>query len=78
MGEKFPGFQGIMETYKTRMINIKWKGNENADDCAIYTMRHMETYRGQKAADWDCGFTQNDVSYALENNGVWKLLKSKT
>ncbi|CAI9111815.1 OLC1v1012138C1 [Oldenlandia corymbosa var. corymbosa] len=41
---------------KTRFLKLKWQDNSNRNDCAVYTMRHMETYQGHSAG-WDPGFT---------------------
>ncbi|XP_047983235.1 uncharacterized protein LOC125223956 [Salvia hispanica] len=35
-----------------RFINMPWQGTGGKDDAAIFLMRHMETYMGQKVKDW--------------------------
>lgn len=40
-------------------LKMPWRDETNKIDCGIYTMRHMETYMGQKAKDWKIGLGQN-------------------
>ncbi|KAL2931176.1 putative manganese-transporting ATPase PDR2, partial [Bienertia sinuspersici] len=35
--------------FKTKTLNMKWRSNDNYDDCGIYSLlKHMETYHGEK------------------------------
>ncbi|KAL1563699.1 hypothetical protein AAHA92_06134 [Salvia divinorum] len=40
---------------KIEYQQMSWKTSTNKDDSAIYLMRHMETYMGQKLKDWQLG-----------------------
>ncbi|CAH1440227.1 unnamed protein product [Lactuca virosa] len=35
---------------------MTWKTRGNSNDCGIFLMRHMETYKGGPLAQWECGF----------------------
>lgn len=43
---------------------LPWSNNKNIFDCGIYTMRHMETFKG--IASWDCGLSNIDVSFTFQ------------
>lgn len=38
-----------------RRLRTPWQSDINKTDCGIYVMRHMETYMGTKANEWDTG-----------------------
>nr|GME03143.1 zinc finger BED domain-containing protein RICESLEEPER 2-like [Ipomoea batatas] len=43
------------------LMQMPWRDNLNHVDCGIYTMRHMETFRGQTFKTWDCGLVRGDA-----------------
>ena len=45
---------------------MKWRDSKNHSDCGVYLMRHMETYTGDGASNWDCGLKKSDEKQ-LEN-----------
>jgi len=48
-------------------LEMNWRDQDNANDCAIYTMRHMETYDGKGLAGWDAGFRPETSTKTLKN-----------
>ncbi|KAK1424715.1 hypothetical protein QVD17_20052 [Tagetes erecta] len=42
-------------------LKMNWRTTTNVIDCGIFTMRHMETFMGQEAADWKCGFGKEEA-----------------
>ena len=36
-------------------VEMRWRTRRNKVDYAIFCMRHMETYMGDKTLKWDCG-----------------------
>ncbi|CAH1438256.1 unnamed protein product [Lactuca virosa] len=47
---------------------MTWKTRGNSNDCDIFLMRHMETYKGGPLAQWECG---------LKNEGTDQLLQMR-
>lgn len=41
-------------------LKMDWRTKNNAIDCGLFTMRHMETFMGEQAADWKCGFGREE------------------
>lgn len=52
-------------------LKMPWRNATNHVDCGVYTMRHLETYMGQKVKDWDCGLASRTAKNTL------KLLRVK-
>ena len=48
-------------------LELDWHDHSNPNDCAIYTMRHMETYEGAGLAGWTAGFNSGRSADALKN-----------
>ncbi|XP_065859374.1 uncharacterized protein [Euphorbia lathyris] len=48
-----------MYEYKVHLMNMKWRGKTNHNDCGIFLLKHMETYMGQSVNEWDIGLTKN-------------------
>lgn len=42
-------------------LKMPCRNEENKVDCAMYAMRHMETYMGQKVKDWKIGLKNNSI-----------------
>ncbi|KAL2897147.1 Mating-type protein A1 [Bienertia sinuspersici] len=36
----------VICNFKTKTLKMKWRSNDNYDDCGIYLLKHMETYHG--------------------------------
>ncbi|CAH9068265.1 unnamed protein product [Cuscuta europaea] len=47
-----------------RILYMPWRHNSNHVDCGVYTLRHLETFRGQGHV-WDSGFAT-----AATNDGI--------
>lgn len=41
---------------------MPWRDAVNKRDCGIFTMRHMESYKGQKSKEWGCGLRKGDTA----------------
>lgn len=46
---------------------MPWQDIQNVTDCAVYTLKHMETYKNQDPKSWKIGFSgpPNDVGYCF-------------
>lgn len=53
----------IVRSLKVERLDIPWRDEVNANDCCIFTMRHMETYFGT-GPKWDCGLAYKVVILA--------------
>lgn len=42
---------------KTIQLKMRWRTKENALDCGVFTMHHMERYRGQTENEWKVGLS---------------------
>ena len=38
-------------------LEMSWQTVHNGADCGIFTMQHMETYKGKPVKDWNCGLS---------------------
>ncbi|KAG6404369.1 hypothetical protein SASPL_136615 [Salvia splendens] len=54
-GKKHKMLANIIKGCEIRIKNMPWQGTGGKDDDAIFLMRHMETYMGQKVKDWHMG-----------------------
>ncbi|XP_031121055.1 uncharacterized protein LOC116024304 [Ipomoea triloba] len=54
-----------MKSMKVQYMEMPWQNEENAVDCAVYTMRHMQTYTGTSIADWDARLTRGQEDYTF-------------
>ncbi|KAJ9551858.1 hypothetical protein OSB04_015903 [Centaurea solstitialis] len=66
---------------KPKREKMSWRTLGNHVDCAVFMMRHMETYMGQSMKDWDCGLadegkTQKSQLVNLRHKYVGKMLLS--
>ncbi|KAK9697834.1 hypothetical protein RND81_08G064400 [Saponaria officinalis] len=52
-GEAVHGLESVV-------VKMSWRSTTNVDDCGVYTMRHMETFKGDPK--WVCGLKKNDVA----------------
>lgn len=67
--ETEPRFEGELEIPRTNVLQMPWQDNKNADDCAIFTMKHMETYQGT-AKGWDIGIDLKKVMHSFITNMI--------
>ncbi|KAL3652123.1 hypothetical protein CASFOL_001804 [Castilleja foliolosa] len=44
-----------MKDFPVSVMKMPWRSSKN--DCGVYCMRHMETYKG--SMNWDCGFVKD-------------------
>lgn len=52
-----------LELIVPRRLSMNWQTNNNGLDCAIFAMRHMETYLGGGARTWDSKFAVESVIF---------------
>ncbi|GKC43141.1 hypothetical protein Tco_1060863 [Tanacetum coccineum] len=62
-----------------KIAKLKWKTKANFQDCAIFSMLHMEYFNGGSAATWDCGLVaksklQRDMLRRLRFKFATKIL----
>ncbi|KAL3652099.1 hypothetical protein CASFOL_001780 [Castilleja foliolosa] len=50
----------IVANSSTNRPKMAWRDDTNPADCAIYTMRHMETYFRQPPKQWTAGISTGD------------------
>ncbi|KAK9705619.1 hypothetical protein RND81_07G071300 [Saponaria officinalis] len=50
-GEAVDGLEPVV-------VKMAWRNTTNIDDCGVYAMRHMETFKGD--SKWVCGLEKND------------------
>lgn len=60
MDELYPASHDIVHALETTIIAMPWRDSNNSNDCALYCMKHMETYLGQDVKQWDIGFKKKD------------------
>lgn len=46
-------------------MKMSWRNIKNKVDCAVYAMRHMETFMGQKVKEWDIGLMKDHSKQLL-------------
>lgn len=46
---------------KTERLEMPWRDDDNKIDCAIFLMRHMETYFGNGLEDWDTQLIAGEI-----------------
>ncbi|KAL2901589.1 Protein E6 [Bienertia sinuspersici] len=61
--------------FKTKTLKMKWRSNDNYDDCGICLLKHMETYHGEKDIEWGNGLQLNNVDQ-IEHDGITKKMKN--
>ncbi|KAM0000249.1 hypothetical protein Hdeb2414_s0438g00893801 [Helianthus debilis subsp. tardiflorus] len=56
----------------TRMVNadvtrkrLGWETTDNFNDCGVFTMRHMEVYKGSDVS-FECGFSTNKAIQKMQ------------
>lgn len=62
-----------MKFCKPSILKMPWRTRQNSNDCAIFAMRHMETYYGQSIEEWKSGFKNESP----EQQGQIKTLRKK-
>ncbi|CAH9114117.1 unnamed protein product [Cuscuta epithymum] len=50
-----------MAKAKPKRLNMDWREAKSVFNYGIYTMRHMETYKGRGGRDWDCGLKPGET-----------------
>lgn len=50
-----------MSRCKVNKWRLKWKTIYNGVDCGIFVMRHMETFKGEQQAKYDCGLVSESI-----------------
>ena len=45
---------------KTSFLKMDWQTKENVNDCGIFVMRHMETFKGRPMTRWQCGIINKE------------------
>nr|GMD50356.1 putative ulp1 protease family, C-terminal catalytic domain-containing protein [Ipomoea batatas] len=55
---KFDRFKSVKPT----RIKMSWRHNENKENCGVYVMRHMKTFMGSLAKEWECGLERGNRS----------------
>lgn len=63
-----------------KMMQMPRHVPNNQVDSVVFTMRHMESYYGQRVASWDAGLQKGDVSQlcSLRKYIMRKILMSDT
>ena len=48
---------------------MKWRIKQNHVDCAVFMMRHIETFMGESITKWECGLVEGgpEQKTQLEN-----------
>lgn len=61
-------FMAFSVMYEMEFVDqyMTWKTRGNSNDCGIFLMRHMETYKGGPLAQWKCGFKMESVEQILQ------------
>lgn len=49
---------------------MPWRTTTNAEDCGVFLMRHMETYKGERVEYWNCGLKKS-------SKGLLQSLRAK-
>lgn len=52
-----------IELIVPRCLTMTWQTIKNGLDCAIFAMRHMETYLGRRERTWDSNFAVESVRF---------------
>ena len=55
---------------KIQRFKMPWRTSENVEDCGVFLMRHMETYKGEREGCWNCGLKKS-------SSGVLQSLRAK-
>ncbi|XP_065871994.1 uncharacterized protein [Euphorbia lathyris] len=66
-----------MCAYKVQILRMKWRSNNNHNDCGIFLLKHMETYIGQSVKEWNIGLTKNSKGKDFRNLRIfycWSIL----
>lgn len=45
-----------------KRLQMSWRDSVNMRDCGVFTIRHMESYIGKSAKEWDCGLLKRDTT----------------
>lgn len=71
--ETEPRFIGNLDIPQTRVLRMPWQDHRNGNDCAIFTMKHMETYQGSDK-DWEIGIDLKKVMCSSIKKKSYPLL----
>nr|GMD40418.1 uncharacterized protein LOC109153493 [Ipomoea batatas] len=72
LGTKKIALARKMRQMTVQYVEMPWQNEENAVDCAIYSMRHMQTYAGTSIEDWNSG-----LDGGPEDNAFLTSLRAK-
>ncbi|MFS8010974.1 hypothetical protein Hanom_Chr14g01303341 [Helianthus anomalus] len=80
---------GVIGKVEPVRLEMPWRTKNNAINCGVFLMRHMETYKGVAGKGWECGFLNEctdagEISYKqrqeiddLRHNYITKILLSE-
>ena len=59
-----------------QMLKMPWVTSDNVEDCGVFLMCHMETYKGEREGGWNCGLkkSSSDVLQSLRAKYCSKLM----
>ena len=60
----------IVSNAKMERLKMPWRTVDNVEDCGVFLMRHMETYKGEREGCWNCGLKKS-------SSGVLQSLRAK-
>ncbi|XP_042009815.1 uncharacterized protein LOC121758492 [Salvia splendens] len=60
----------IVSNSKMQRLKMPWRTVDNVEDCGVFLMRHMETYKGEREGCWNCGLKKS-------SSGVLQSLRAK-
>lgn len=49
------------QAFNHDLLRMSWKSSDNVTDCAIYCMRHLETFKGV-GPNWVSGFNKTSAN----------------
>ncbi|XP_019178818.1 PREDICTED: zinc finger BED domain-containing protein RICESLEEPER 2-like [Ipomoea nil] len=47
---------------ESKQLQMAWRDSKKKIDCGVFLMRHMESYVGQRVAEWECGLVKGDTT----------------
>ncbi|XP_042063075.1 uncharacterized protein LOC121806959 isoform X2 [Salvia splendens] len=58
----------IVSNSKMQRLKMPWRTVDNVEDCGVFLMRHMETYKGEREGCWNCGLKKYCSALMLAEN----------
>ena len=62
---------------KTSFLKMDWQTKENVNDCGIFVMRHMETFKGRPITKWQCGIVKESREQSKQLNNLRRKYAAK-